>query len=228
MRKYATPFVFLLGTYRRMTLWKRSVVLVIFIGCFAVAGAAWFAQRAIESNADGRVFNTVAACPKTPVALVLGVAKNNNYWPRLQAAAELFHGGKVDAILVSGDNSTPDYDEPTNMKNDLVQLGVPALYITCDFAGRRTLDSVIRAKEIFGQTRFIIVSQRYHCERALYLAQQFGCDAVAYSASDGEGYSCNRNRAREMFARVKAVLDPLFGVRPHFLGKQEVVALRDR
>ena len=109
-----------------------------------------------------------------------------------------------------------------------MQLGVPALYISCDFAGRRTLDSVIRAKDIFGQIRFIIVSQRYHCERALYLAQQFGCDAVAYSASDGEGYSSNRNRAREVFARVKAVLDPLFGVRPHFLGKQEVVALRER
>ena len=227
MRRYAAPFHFLWGTYRRMTPWRRKVVLVVLIGCFTVIGAAWFCQRVVESNSHGHVFDSVAACPRMPVALVLGVAKNKNYWPRLQAAAELFHGGKVDAILVSGDNSTPDYDEPTQMKNDLVQLGVPASYITCDFAGRRTLDSVVRAKEIFGQTRFIIVSQRYHCERALYLAQQFGCDAVAYSASDGEGYGSSKDRAREVFARVKAVLDPLFGVRPHFLGQQEVVALRD-
>src|SRR5690606_11301793 len=111
-----------------------------------------------------------------PVALVLGTSRmladgrpNRYYAFRIEAALALFHAGKCEKIVVSGDNGTVTYNEPEDMKADLIAGGVPEERIVCDYAGFRTLDSVVRFKEVFGQTTGIVVSQRFHNERAIFI-----------------------------------------------------------
>jgi SanA protein len=130
------------------------------------------------------------------VALVLGCSPtvgggytNPFFATRIQAAAELFRLGKVDYLLVSGDNRRRDYDEPSAMKEALVAAGVPQNRIYCDYAGRRTLDSVVRAGDVFGQGNIIVVSQEFHNQRAIFIAQHRGIDAIGFNAPDVDRYS---------------------------------------
>ena len=136
--------------------------------------------------------------------------------------AALYHAGKVDRIIVSGDNSTPTYNEPGMMREDLVARGVPDSVIHADYAGRRTLDSVVRASEIFGQDSLLVVSQRFHNERALYLAHAHGIDAIGMNAGNWrKGRLRLHMMAREMIlSRPKAVLDILIGKRPRHGGER--------
>lgn len=190
-------------------------------------------DRSIHRSTRDRVHRAVTDVPAADVALVLGTARtvaggrrNLFYDARLRAAAELFHAGKVRGVLVSGDNSRASYDEPTAMKQDLVLLGVPAEYVTCDYAGFRTLDSIIRARDVFGLERFVVVSQAFHCERALFLADQSGIDATAVAADPVGGFNGWKIRAREVLARTKAVIDVGLGTEPRYRGDEESVALR--
>ena len=187
----------------------------------------------ISYGVDDRVYTSSAIIPEAPVALLLGTAKtfqgypNAFYTRRIEAAAELYHSGKVRGILISGDNGRSDYNEPEDMREDLILSGVPPEFITLDYAGFRTLDSIVRAKEVFGQSRLTIVSQRFHVERALYLAKEHGIDAIGYVAGDPLSRNSRlRVRAREILARTAAVLDASVGRRPRFLGKSEYVTLR--
>lgn len=196
---------------------------VLAIGLVILCGSR------IESIAAARTFAEVATVPSgIKVALVLGCSKtlpdgrsNRFFGKRIAAAAELYHAGKCRAIIVSGDNSVKGYDEPTDMKDALVAAGVPVDQIHCDYAGFRTLDSVVRAQKIFGQSRLIIVSQRFHNERAIYLARSLGMDAYGFNAADAVLSTPLRlkNQAREALARVQAVLDvQVFCTQPKFLG----------
>lgn len=188
----------------------------------------------METSAADRVYSDLNAVPHRPVALVPGTAKYYNgrinafYLGRIRAAAELYHAGKVDGILVSGDNGAVDYNEPEEMRQDLIALGVPAEYITADYAGFRTLDSIYRADEVFGLRSYTIVSQPFHIERALYLADQRGHDVVGYAAAGPVGYWNRRVRAREVLARAKAVLDvEILDQQPKFLGAPVDVLTRN-
>lgn len=128
------------------------------------------------------------------------------------------------ALLVSGDNGSRQYDEPTAMKAALVAAGVPAERIVCDYAGFRTLDSVVRAREVFGQSRFLVVSQRFHNERAIFLARRLGIEAVGLNAQDVPRSRALTTWLREYLARVQAVLDvTLLGTRPRFAGPPEPI-----
>jgi SanA protein len=175
----------------------------------------------------------VEALPEAPVAVVLGTAPrladgrvNLFFRPRLEAAARLFKSGKVKALIVSGDNGSKNYDEPTEMKRVLIELGVPEEKIVCDFAGFRTLDSIVRAKEVFGQSRFIVVSQRFHNERAVYLARASGIEAWGLNAKDVPVALSLKTFLREKLACVKAVLDVnVFHTQPKFLGEKVAVPL---
>lgn len=192
----------------------------------AACGAllAWGAQERVMAAARNRTFERLEHVPRAPTALVLGCAprtregRPNLYFERrMDAAAELFNSQVVQALIASGDNRRADYDEPSAMKAALVARGVPAERIHCDYAGFRTLDSVVRAAEVFGQRRLVIVSQRFHNERALYLARAHGLDAYAYDAAPVArgGWA----RGREWAARAAAFLDVnLFGTAPKFLG----------
>ena len=170
--------------------------------------------------------------PHRRAALVLGCAKythgrpNIFYQNRLKATVELWQSGKINAILVSGDNSRKDYDEPTTMKSDLVAKGIPAEYITIDYAGFRTLDSVIRAERIFGLEEYIVISQPFHCRRAIYLAKQHGQNVIGWCARDVKGYFGIKSRLREILARNKAAFDVLIHKQPMYLGKRESVTYK--
>ena len=166
--------------------------------------------------------------------MVLGCGKytqgrpNLYYNYRIAAAVELWQAGKTDSILVSGDNSRKDYDEPSSMKSDLVSRGVPAEYITIDYAGFRTLDSVVRAEKIFGMKEYTVISQPFHCRRAVYLASKNGQSVIGYCAADVGGSSGLKVRLRETLARAKAVVDVIISKNPKYLGKQEAVCYRNQ
>ena len=180
----------------------------------------------------GRLYDktTIEQVPDARAAVVLGCvrilkdgSRNRFYGYRIRAAAELYKAGKVKAIIVSGDNHVKGYDEPSDMKEDLVAEGIPAEKVVCDYAGFRTLDSVVRAKEVFGAERFIVVSQPFHVRRALFLAWGFGCDAYGYAAEDVRGINSVMTLLREQLAKVAALMDVVIRRQPKFLGSKEAL-----
>lgn len=192
--------------------------------------SVWFSNWYVQHSTQNQVYYEIEEVPCKKVALVLGASKNlvkreNLYFTyRMQAAADLFIKGKVEHILVSGDNHIHSYNEPEDMKNRLVDLGVPEEKITLDFAGFRTFDSMIRAKEVFGINDFIVVSQEYHLQRALYIANANGIEAIGYVA---ERVPYNGINLREKLAKFKAVLDcTVLFASPKFLGKGESISLK--
>lgn len=199
-------------------------VLLVFIIPFMLV---FVANYSIEKNAINKTFTNSNEIKKNKVGLVLGTAKilNNGrinlyFKYRIQATVALYKKGKIDFVLVSGDNGNKNYDEPTDFKNELIKKGIPANRIFLDYAGFRTLDSVVRAKEIFGQTSVTIISQKFHNERAIFLAEKNGINAIGFNARDLTGKYGLKVRIREYFARTKAFLDIMFGVEPKFLGKK--------
>jgi SanA protein len=155
----------------------------------------------------------------------VGSKPNFFYVERIKATTQLWQLGKVRAILISGDNSTPHYNEPDRMKKDLIAAGVPAEFITCDYAGLRTLDSVFRATMVFGLHSVVIVSQEEHLERALYLASGVDLGAVGLTAADAPKWWQVHQRVREALARVEAVADLAVGRKPRHTGEPESVRL---
>ncbi|MCB0423234.1 MAG: YdcF family protein [Mangrovimonas sp.] len=173
----------------------------------------------------GKLYSSTQELPKNKVGLVLGTVKylsngNLNYYYkyRIDATLELYNSGKIDFIIVSGDNGRKDYDEPSQFKKDLIAKGIPETKIFLDYAGFRTLDSVVRAKEIFGQESITIISQEFHNERAVFLAKNHGLKAVGYNAKDVTAYNGFKTNLREYFAKTKAVIDVLLNVSPKYLG----------
>lgn len=125
----------------------------------------------------------------------------------MDAAAELYLAGKVERILVSGDHRTPSYNEPRAMREALIERGVAEADIIDDSAGLRTLDSVVRARAVFGAVEVTIVSQEFHNRRAIYLADRFGVDAVGFNAADVERRPWSQLSLREAAARIRAFVD---------------------
>lgn len=171
------------------------------------------------------VYASIDAVPAHDVALVLGTSRiydghiNRFYLGRIEAAAALYHAGKVRALVVSGDNSRDDYNEPELMKQDLIAYGVPEEHISCDFAGFSTLDSVHRIEKIFGQERYLIVSQDFHIRRALFIAGALDHQASAYAAPGPGSWFWLKVRCREVLARGKAFAEVcILQTGPRFLG----------
>lgn len=172
-----------------------------------------------------RIFDHIDRVDKYNVALVLGTspytssgAPNLLFRHRMLAATELYAAGRVRRILVSGANPGY-YNEPQEMYQALRKLGVPHKAITLDFAGYRTFDSIVRSKRVFGLDHYILVSQRYHDYRALFIAQHKGIDAVAYVRPEEDLKQPFLTELREYFARVEAVLDLfVWQASPRYLG----------
>jgi SanA protein len=209
-------------------------LLAAFAGSLvAAAGGLLWSDHACQTAASGRIFRSTETVPVNEVALVLGTAKttrqgnaNLHFTQRIAAAAALFHVGKVQHLLVSGDNHIASYDEPTDMRDALITAGVPDSAITCDYAGFRTLDSVVRAKTVFGLQRCTIVSEEFHCPRALWIAQRHGLEAVAFAAPDLSLRWSARVKAREYLARAWCALDLYVMNRgPKFSGPREPIVL---
>ncbi len=209
---------------------RNLLVLTKVLAAFAIAGllAILLNDLAITRNASARLYYQVDESPACQVGLVLGTSKyaegdvNRYYRARIQAAAELYHAGRIRAILVSGDASTRYYDETTTMQRDLIELGVPEDYILLDYAGVRTLDSVFRAKKVFGLDRVTVISQQFHCERALYLADAVGLTATGFCAEDASYSGFLLIRGRETLARVMAFADlNIFDTQPRSMEQGE-------
>lgn len=190
-----------------------------------------FCYQLVAYSASSYLYDDPAALPQNTVGVVLGTSRftskgkpNGHYKRRIEAVAHLVKENRINYVLVSGDNGTRWYDEPTQMRRDLIHLGVPAEIIYRDYAGFRTLDSIIRARDVFGQDSFTIISQKFQNERALYIARQNGIEAVAFNAG-GElrkmGYS---NQMREVLARVLAVIETWFlSTGPKVLGPPVII-----
>jgi SanA protein len=181
---------------------------------------------AVENGSKNKIYTSVDQLPNNNVALVLGTSqylrsgiKNPFFTYRIDAAERLYKTGKVNYLLVSGDNRIANYNEPEKMRRELIERGIPNEKIILDYAGFRTLDSVVRSKKVFGQRSITIVSQDFHNKRALFIANFFQIDAVAFNAQDVSLKTGIKTSIREVFARVKMILDLyILKKEPHFLG----------
>jgi SanA protein len=202
---------------------KISLAILICVTIFLIVTVV--ANCLVVNASSDYLTDSILEVTPQKTGLLLGTSpllkngkKNPYFYFRIEAAVELYESGKVQFIIVSGDNSTPSYNEPKYMKTELMRRGVPEKAIYLDYAGFRTFDSVIRAKEIFGQSSFIVISQKFHNERAVYIARKNGIDAFGYNARDVSASRGLKTRVREVLARDKVFLDELFGVTPKFLG----------
>jgi len=199
---------------------------LILLGCLFIA---WANVSAVWAS-RGRVFDDVSEVPQSQVGLVFGTTdrvngRENLYFRyRIEAAARVWKAGKLETLIVSGDNRTRYYNEPEKMKQALVNLGIPEDRIVCDYAGLRTFDSVVRAKEVFGVTSLLVISQRFQNERAIYIARANGIETYGYNARDVSAKAGSKTRIREVGARVKMWLDVnILETRPRHLGEREIL-----
>lgn len=197
-----------------------SLIFVVLLGVCNI----W-----IVTSTEDKVYSDLSKLPEHRVALVLGTSHrsvgggpNPFFQNRIKTAAYLYKVGKIDHFILSGDNRTKFYNEPIEMQKALIREGVPARAITLDFAGLRTLDSVVRSKKIFGQNRITIITQSFHSYRALFISDYYNIDAVAMVAEDPDLDRTFKVRIREYLARTVAVLDLyIFKTAPRHLGEKE-------
>lgn len=183
----------------------------------------------ISVSVSDKVYRDIETIPTREVGVVLGTTpgiggSNLFFTTRIEAAKELYERKKISHIIVSGDNSDKSYNEPEYMRNALMKSWVPADAITMDYAGFRTLDSVVRASEVFSLTGgFTIISQPFHVERALWLAQANGIDAIGYGAANVSLEYGLYAYIREIPARWLALYDAYFGTQATVLGDKEKI-----
>ena len=199
---------------------------MLFACSLFVISVAWI-NATITKTSSRFIFSSIDSVPYNHCALVLGTSKylwngkrNLYYSDRIKTAVELYHHNRVDFIIVSGDNRAKNYNEPITMYNDLVAAGIPFKKIILDYAGFRTLDSVVRGKEVFGQEKFTIVSQLFHNQRAIYIARRKGIEAIAFNAGNSDEQLSFKVQMRELAARVLVFIDLITSKQPHFLGEK--------
>lgn len=193
-------------------------------------GILALSTQLIRNGSHEYLYDSEDSIPVNKVGLVLGTAPflrkdipNPYFQHRMAAATRLYNSGKVQYLVVSGDNRTRWYNEPEQMRRELVRMGVPDSVIFLDYAGLRTLDSVVRCKEIFGQEGYTIISQKFHNQRAVYIARQKGMDVVGYNAVNVTYRQNMKTQFREWFARVKVFSDLLMKKQPRHLGDSIII-----
>lgn len=208
----------------------KYLFILSLLGILCVTVVTLWANLSIIKASEKYVTDNIDEVQSTKVGLVLGTSRNTQdgnkntfFFNRIDAAAELYRAGKIKYIIASGDNGEKFYNEPEDMQEELIKKGIPDNIIFLDHAGFRTLDSVIRAREIFGQNTFIIISQKFHNERAVYLARKNGIEAYGYNAKEVESVQGRKTKIREFFARDKVFIDLLFGVEPKFIGEKILI-----
>lgn len=202
---------------------------LILLGIIVFTSVILFSNHWVVKSAKENLYDSVETIPYNRTALVLGTSKyvrggglNQFFTNRMQATYELYQAGKIKHIIVSGDNSIHEYNETRDMKKFLISLGIPEADIVEDFAGFSTLDSVLRAKEVFGQDSITIISQQFHNERAIFIAKNHDIYAVGFNAKQVAKSYGTFTITREYFARVKAMLDIyLFRTMPKYYKQKE-------
>ncbi len=222
---------YLLKAYQKLQGFMFGAFLVFLVSCAAIIAIDYW----VSWQAEDRIIYDIDEVPEREVAVVLGTSKylgrtlNDYYKYRIEAAIELFNREKVNQFLLSGDNAHRSYNEPWTMKRDLLKAGVPDERINLDYAGFRTLDSIVRAKKIFDTDNFLIITQKFHCERALFIANSYDIHATCLAVSGPTHHSGMTIRLREVFARTKAFLDLyIIGTTPKFLGPKEPIQLNPK
>ena len=208
----------------------RAVSLLVFVFMF-FSIPVMMNDGYISSYSAPYIYDQWYDLPGNKCGLLLGTSKykikggiNPYFSERLDAAAVLYHSGKIKYVIASGDNSELNYNEPRTMMAGLKERGVPAENIFLDYAGFRTLDSIVRAREVFGQDSITVISQRFHNERAVYIGRVYGISVTGFNADDNEDPSSIMVRVREVFARFKAFLDvKIFMEQPKFLGEKIII-----
>ena len=191
-----------------------ALILVIFV-CNII----------ISSTAEGQIYTDTDTIPANRVGLVLGTSNrltngspNPYYTYRIDATIDLYKARKIEFVLVSGDNGSIYYNEPNTIKKDLINGGIPEHVIFLDYAGFRTLDSMFRAKFVFGLDKVTVISQKFHNERAIYIAKQKGLKAIGFNAQDISTSQGLKVQIREYLARVKVFIDMVLNTQPKFYG----------
>jgi SanA protein len=211
--------------------WGRTIFVALVMVLLVCGGIIGICNVVVKQQSKGKIYSDVSEIPYRKVGLILGTIpivngyQNRYYNYRMDAAAELYFANKVSYLLLSGDNHISHYNEPESMRKSLIERGVPDSVIYLDCAGFRTFDSMVRAKKVFAQDSVTVVSQHWHNERAIYIAEHFDLDAIAFCAQD---YTASRriywkNHLREALAKVKVVLDLIVNKQPHFLGDIEPI-----
>lgn len=205
---------------------KKITRFLLFIFGIPLLFLIWANYR-VEALSESYVTHEICELPNVKVGIIPGTVKflqsgyvNQYFQFRINAAVKLYESGKVKHFLVSGDNSRKEYNESNDMRLSLIEAGIPDSIITMDFAGFDTYDSMIRARDVFGQKKFIVVSQEFQNERAVYIARRFGIEAYGFNARDVTYNGGIRTKTREFFARGKAFIEVLFRVQPTYLGEK--------
>ena len=207
--------------------WFKRIFMALLIGLGLLIAVVAACNIWVLSSCSGRLYNDVEMVPHKRVAVMLGTnpktktgKMNYFYKHRIDAAVKLYQNGKIDRILISGDNSSKTYSEPDAMKADLMAAGIPDSAIYLDFAGFSTYDSMVRAKKVFGLSEFMVISQDFHNRRAVYIARQNGIDALGFNVRNTIFRKWRiKMELREIMARVKAVGEVVMNKKPHFLGE---------
>jgi len=191
------------------------VLLIVIVAC----------NFTITSTTEDKTYSDINTIPPNRVGLILGTSNrttngssNPYYTHRIDATVALYNANKIKFILVSGDNGTIYYNEPDTIKKDLIKAGIPENIIFLDYAGFRTLDSMVRAKFIFGLDKVTVISQKFHNERAIYIAQRKGLNAIGFNAQDLSTTQGMKVQLREYLARVKVFIDVVLNTQPKFYG----------
>lgn len=204
----------------RLSIIAIAIIFVAVVTCYVV----------VSANANGKTYDMAKDIPYNKVGLLLGTSpitpqgEHNYYFDnRIKATAELYYNGKISHIIASGGDYSDrenGYNELIAMRDSLTAHGVPDSVITLDYQGTRTLNSIVKAKAVYGLDSLTIISQKYHNERAIWLAGQYGLHAVAYNAPTPDITNKRiKNISREFLARVKMFLDFAIEKKPHFNNK---------
>jgi SanA protein len=212
--------------FRRILLW--CFILFLFLTAAILLSNQW-----IINSTGEKIYSEVDKIPKNDVAVLLGASRKTSrggdnlfFLYRIEAAATLYKAGKIKHIIVSGDNHKKEYDEASDMRAALVELGVPDSCITLDYAGFRTLDSMVRCLKVFGQKDITVISQEFHNQRAVFIGQHFDMNVIAFNAKDVPEKYSTKTKMREYLAKFKAVLDLyILDTEPKFLGEKITIRI---
>ena len=197
--------------------WFKLLIKGIFLSILTIVIIIASCNLIVIHYSKDKLYDNAKDIPYKEVGLLLGTSPrtkgghaNIYYAYRVEAAVKLYKAKKIGRILISGDGREKNYDEPKYIRRDLIKRGIPANKIILDRKGLRTFDSVIRAKEVYGYSEFTVISQKFHNERAVFLAGYNDMDAIGCNAKDApnqKGESAKRMKLREVFAKGKVFID---------------------
>jgi len=208
-RKIGTAFTFFFTSLKKNLLTIFIILLILFLSPFIV-------RILFSLSYKDRVFDNVESTPEIGVGLVLGAGLDGEDDPspiledRVLSAVDLYRAGKIKKIIMSGDNRTLNYDEPSAMIALALENGVPEEDLQPDYAGRRTYDSCFRAREIFSLTKVIVITQKFHLDRAMYICGTLGIETYGFAADRNVYENSFYNYVRDTYAFALAIWDVNF------------------